>query len=963
MPARFAPLAPRARWCLHPLPVLAGLAIACAAAAQPGGGGKAGEPEAPTPAQLPDASPSLLRLLEAPYLTEEEQKDLRIFHGRWRESDLDTPARAARAALIRGDYLDPSFDAEGVDPLDRAEARLLAGRPAEAIREIERAGAAAEKPRAAMLLAQAAEMLGRFDDAVAAIDGALGHGQLTSPEDIVCGVRMLAQRIHLRGTDEKAALEARSAKGGPLPVLKADANAYHQMIETLGRARLDTGNGLYWPALLAEAEILSAHDKPDDTQAALGKLLELNPACARAWAILGGMSVDAFNFEATEAIALRLDALAGNPSLWTSCGDDAAREPETAPTAHESIDAAIIRARAALRQIEGARAAEILDPLLAKYPTHPALLAVRAAAEATRFEFEAMKARLAEFDTLYPGSPAALYQAGRALSESRQYAKSAEMLQAAAARLPSDPQALGELGLMYVQWGKNDLALEALERAYALDPFNLRVDNTLQLVRELLTYSELESEHFIVRFKPGVDEVFARDILGPMEENHRLVTGNGPGGLDHQPFGGNGKTVIDLMGNHREFGVRIAGMPAIHTIAASTGPLIAMEAPREGPNHNGTYDWKRVLRHEYTHTVNLDRTNNRIPHWFTEANAVYLELAPRDYSACVLLRDAFEADAFFDFVEINTAFVRPKKPSDRSQGYAQGHLMYEYIITRWGNRAPLDLMDRYAVGIREEQAFTEVLGIGRERFMAEFKPWARAQMVVWGLLPREGTPSVKELVERHAAAAAPPDGSAPAHDAPEPGDQGQAVAEAEADPLGDPALVRAWLEQHPGHPDLLELVLDAELRSNGGRATAELVPLIERYASARPVDPKPHRLMAQMLLASEDAQERFRAIEHLEYLDAREQKTTAYATELARLYFARAGEGDLERARVKAERATQIAPYVAPPRELAAAIAIKARDFDSAERHIVALTRLEPDREIHAQRLEALRRMRATEAK
>jgi hypothetical protein len=54
----------------------------------------------------------------------------------------------------------------------------------------------------------------------------------------------------------------------------------------------------------------------------------------------------------------------------------------------------------------------------------------------------------------------------------------------------------------------------------------------------------------------------------------------------------------------------------------------------------------------------------------------------------------------------------------------------------------------------------------------------------------------------------------------------------------------------------------------------------------------------------------------------------------------------------------RIAPYDAGVREWAATVAIKRRDFDAAEWQIRALMRLEPDRPVHGQRLEALRKLR-----
>jgi len=99
------------------------------------------------------------------------------------------------------------------------------------------------------------------------------------------------------------------------------------------------------------------------------------------------------------------------------------------------------------------------------------------------------------------------------------------------------------------------------------------------------------------------------------------------------------------------------------------------------------------------------------------------------------------------------------------------------------------------------------------------------------------------------------------------------------------------------------------------------------------------------------------AIEHLEFLDAREQNSAVYAVELAKRY---AALGRWEEAQQKAERATRIAPFDADWRELAATIAIKRRDYPAARRHIEALTALEPDREVHQKRLEALERMEAS---
>jgi len=102
------------------------------------------------------------------------------------------------------------------------------------------------------------------------------------------------------------------------------------------------------------------------------------------------------------------------------------------------------------------------------------------------------------------------------------------------------------------------------------------------------------------------------------------------------------------------------------------------------------------------------------------------------------------------------------------------------------------------------------------------------------------------------------------------------------------------------------------------------------------------------------------AIEHLEYLDVREQKTPTYALELAKRY---AAKGEWDAAWKKAERATQVSPYEAGSRELAATVAVKRGDFDSAERHLGALVILEPNVSLHKQRLDALKKLREAAGK
>ena len=839
----------------------------------------------------PPVSEAVTQRIESAFLTDDEKRDLRVYHGLWTEDDLDTPARRAAAALTVGAYDHEWLRDEAAPVLDRAEAAYMRGDLDVAI---ELVGGDATI-RGARLRADALAGLGRFDEADAALDALVDHmlSEQLDAAEIVEGVRGLMLRTWLRGS------------------VREGGTDYRQILSLLNKAR-DELDRLSWPVRLAEAELLySRHNRAEAVQAAQ-EVLSLNPRCVGAMAILGQVAVDGFNFDGARTMAAAMDGTAGRFGAV-------------------SVEAEAVRIRALLREREAHEAGGPLERLLGAYPRSRAGLALAAAVAAGNYNDDDTDAMLALFDELSPGHPLAWYEVARVRGETRQYAEASLAFAEAIRRQPNWPAPHIDLGLMEMQSGEDEAALTALRRAMELDPFNARAANSLKLMEELASYGRFESTHFVVRYRPGIDEALAREMPSVLEAIHDRVCGEQQGGIDFEP---QGRTVIELMPNHEWFAVRITGMPSIHTMAASTGPVIAMESPQEGPGFTvGPYDWPRVLQHEYTHTVTLARTKNRIPHWMTEASAVYLEDAPRDANRWKLLAEVARNDAWFRFNRINLGFIRPEKPSDRAQAYAQSHWMYEYIIERWGARAPLDLMDLAAQGVPEAEAFERVLKISREDFMDAFIEHAREQLVAVGMLLPDGEPTVEELMEARAgewvARGKPP------------------TAEERLEAFGELA------QSHPDHPDVLEGLILAETAFFEGEPSEDMVPLLEHYARIRPVDDLPHRLLARWYLTQDTGHER--AIEHLRWLDERQTTSAAYAAELARLY---ADAGDLEQALHFAERASRVAPFDANEREFAARIALLRKDYDTAERHIIALTILEPDRAQHAKRLEAVRKLK-----
>ena len=873
-------------------------------------------------------SPLVTQVISAEFLSDEERAELRIRHGLWSPEDLSLVSGGrARAAADVGRW-DLVIDDPEASTVQRATALHHLGRSAEGGLELPpvgEGGLSVAAIRAAIALAAGDQEMA-LGQAGEVIDRA-------SEDDMEEGLLVIdAHRTRL-------------AAGGGEP------RDFDVMLDRLGvlRNRVDRIDPR--PRLL-EGLLLLERGNTGEGVPALHEALSLDPRAAEAWLALGRLAARTFDFDGAERAADTLDRLAN------MLGDGGM-----------SIGATVVRARSALTRNDPDLAASLLDRLLEVHPMQPEALALRAAVAAVQYDKEQDVDWLARLDEVEAQSPRGWYEVGSALSFDRQYDAAAEALAEAIRRRPRWPESHVGLGMLEMQAARDDLARTALETAVELDPYHKGAAFSLFLLEELAGFETIESEHFILRYRAGEDEVVALGMLEPLERMHDDLVER----FRHEP---DRKTVVELMPDHEFFAVRITGMPAIHTIAACTGPLIAIEVPRVGSprKHLGIFDWLRVLRHEYAHTITLSQTGNRIPHWLTEAAAVSIEGVPRTYDTCGKLAGRWRQGDLFDLDEINFAFIRPKRPGDRSMAYAQGAWMVEFMNERWGDQALVDLMGLYFEGVQEKDAIPQALGIGRDEFHAEFLEWAGGQIKEWGLDPspslyelsdrvREEDPSQREamiearrerlarisdLISGGIGRPAGPGGA-------DPRDPSRLLVEdwpqVRQPPVEmDDEVLQRFLEEHPNHPDLLELVIRRRLLANEELDDA-VVELLDRYAEARPVDPYPHRVLARHHLQADDAEA---VVPHLIQLDLRSEKDPGFALEIAR-QARRIGDRPL--AFDAAERAARMHAYDPATRELAASCAIEAGRLEDARRHIAALAVLEPAQPRHGKRLLAIDRL------
>ncbi len=458
----------------------------------------------------------------------------------------------------------------------------------------------------------------------------------------------------------------------------------------------------YEPAHVAAAAYYLSHDDPQNASGELEAALDKNPNDIAAMRLLGDIALLNYNFDGLDTIVGKMRAV----------------DPDS--TVAELLDG-----RNLLLQRRPHDAEAPIQRVLAKQPKNLEALGLLAGAYALQLQDDKAAAILKQVDQLDPDNATAYFEVAEKLGAMRQYPRSAEKYKIAIDRAPWWTAARNGLGLLYTQSGDEDDARATLDAAHTLDPFNSATTNYLRLLDDLAKFSKSESAHFVVFYDAQSDPVIPEYFGEYLESIYPAVTGD----FHCEP---KVKTFIEVFPTHDAFSVRTTGSPWIGTVGASTGRVIALVSPRKGKMTMGTFNWSQVLRHEFTHTVTLAATDNRIAHWMTEGLAVLEEQAPLQWQWVPMLYDAVSNKKLFAMRDLTWGFVRPRKPSDRQLAYAQSFWICTYIDKTYGRKVILDMLDGFKKGLSEDDVFQSVLHKSEDDFGTEFFAWTQKQIEGWG---------------------------------------------------------------------------------------------------------------------------------------------------------------------------------------------------------------------------------------
>lgn len=231
-------------------------------------------------------------------------------------------------------------------------------------------------------------------------------------------------------------------------------------------------------------------------------------------------------------------------------------------------------------------------------------------------------------------------------------------------------------------------------------------------------YAELESPHFIVRYKDN-DMQMAQMVADAAERAYQPVIG-----LLGQTL--RSKTLIVMYPDRSELRKAFGWSGDESAMGVYWGGVIQVLSPRDWMKDKlSTDEFIRSgpMVHEFTHLVFDHMTRGNYSRWFTEGLAQYVEYKVNGYEWLTAanslqghLYSLQELDAGFDDVP------------NQSLAYREAFAAVRYIAEVHGEVALQQVMQELSAGQKESQAIQKVLGMTMQEYEQAWQQWAAKNM-------------------------------------------------------------------------------------------------------------------------------------------------------------------------------------------------------------------------------------------
>jgi len=278
----------------------------------------------------------------------------------------------------------------------------------------------------------------------------------------------------------------------------------------------------------------------------------------------------------------------------------------------------------------------------------------------------------------------------------------------------------GVLGMNQLRVGAMDDGKKNLDRAFAGDPYDVWIKNTLDLLDTFKDYRETTSPRFKFIIDGKESELLSTYLRDLAEAAYDSLAAR----YQYKP-----PTPIrlEVYRSHADFSVRTVGLAGLGALGVSFGTTLAMDSP--AARDPGDFNWGSTFWHELAHTFTLGASEHRVPRWLSEGLSVLEErrAGKRGWGADVSpeFLAAYKAGRLVKVSRMNDGFMRPAYPQQIIFSYYQASLVGELIERDFGQRAIVDMLNAYKSGATTAQVFERVLKTSPEAFDAKFDAYMK----------------------------------------------------------------------------------------------------------------------------------------------------------------------------------------------------------------------------------------------
>jgi len=338
--------------------------------------------------------------------------------------------------------------------------------------------------------------------------------------------------------------------------------------------------------------------------------------------------------------------------------------------------------------------------------------------------------------TAFQPAPAEFYtDLAEASVRQRRYTEAVKLAQRAVGYDSLYVPAYGVMGTNQLRIGQMDAGRAALERAFALDPFNLWHKNTLDLLDKMKSFRTIDRGRFRVVAPSDEADLLALYILPLLEQAYDSLAVR---------YGYTPPTPVRLefYRYHADFSVRTVGLAGLGALGVSFGSLLAMDTPNG--REKGQFNWGSTAWHELTHAFTLGASDHRVPRWLSEGLSVLEERR---------VGRGWGADATVSYViavangklrpisQLSDGFLRPRFPEETQFSYYEASLFCDMVEASRGAAALPAMLKAYRDGMDTPGVFQKVLGKTPLQIDAEFEAYTQRKFALAIAAVRGATPN------------------------------------------------------------------------------------------------------------------------------------------------------------------------------------------------------------------------------